>query len=302
MEVIYMRIIRYLSEDSKPVLAALTSEETVYPLEQEGFIELIHQANAQKISPLSFVQNMISKSKPIPQSIEELSLLVPIIAQEVWASGVTYERSRDARNYEATDGKLDATTFYDKVYDAERPEIFFKSTAARTVGPSQEVYIRSDSKWQIPEPELGLIISQEGEILGYTIGNDMSCRDIEGENPLYLPQAKMWKHSCSIGPAILLTESVKDPYDFDIICRIYRHGNLAVEGTASTRQLKRKFEELVSFLVRDNEIFDGTVLLTGTCIIPPNDFTLLEGDQIEIEIPSIGILKNSVRLPSKISV
>lgn len=302
MEVIYMRIIRYLSEDSKPVLAALTSEETVYPLEQEGFIELIHQANAQKISPLSFVQNMISKSKPIPQSIEELSLLVPIIAQEVWASGVTYERSRDARNYEATDGKLDATTFYDKVYDAERPEIFFKSTAARTVGPSQEVYIRSDSKWQIPEPELGLIISQEGEILGYTIGNDMSCRDIEGENPLYLPQAKVWKHSCSIGPAILLTESVKDPYDFDIICRIYRHGNLAVEGTASTRQLKRKFEELVSFLVRDNEIFDGTVLLTGTCIIPPNDFTLLEGDQIEIEIPSIGILKNSVRLPSKISV
>ncbi|GAB1796772.1 fumarylacetoacetate hydrolase family protein [Priestia megaterium] len=297
-----MRIIRYLSEDSKPVLAALTSEETVYPLEQEGFIELIHQANAQKISPLSFVQNMISKSKPIPQSIEELSLLVPIIAQEVWASGVTYERSRDARNYEATDGKLDATTFYDKVYDAERPEIFFKSTAARTVGPNQEVYIRSDSKWQIPEPELGLIISQEGEILGYTIGNDMSCRDIEGENPLYLPQAKMWKHSCSIGPAILLTESVKDPYDFDIICRIYRHGNLAVEGTASTRQLKRKFEELVSFLVRDNEIFDGTVLLTGTCIVPPNDFTLLEGDQIEIEIPSIGILKNSVRLPSKISV
>lgn len=302
MEVIYMRIIRYLSEDSKPVLAALTSEETVYPLEQEGFIELIHQANAQKISPLSFVQNMISKSKSIPQSIEELSLLVPIIAQEVWASGVTYERSRNARNYEATDGKLDATTFYDKVYDAERPEIFFKSTAARTVGPNQEVYIRSDSKWQIPEPELGLIISQEGEILGYTIGNDMSCRDIEGENPLYLPQAKMWKHSCSIGPAILLTESVKDPYDFDIICRIYRHGNLAVEGTASTRQLKRKFEELVSFLVRDNEIFDGTVLLTGTCIVPPNDFTLLEGDQIEIEIPSIGILKNSVRLPSKISV
>ncbi|MHC8969882.1 fumarylacetoacetate hydrolase family protein [Priestia aryabhattai] len=297
-----MRIIRYLSEDSKPILAALTSEETIYPLEQEGFIELIHQANAQKISPLSFVQNMISKSKPIPQSIEELSLLVPIVAQEVWASGVTYERSRDARNYEATDGKLDATTFYDKVYDAERPEIFFKSTAARTVGPNQEVYIRSDSKWQIPEPELGLIISQEGEILGYTIGNDMSCRDIEGENPLYLPQAKMWKHSCSIGPAILLTESVKDPYDFDIICRIYRHGKLAVEGTASTRQLKRTFEELVSFLVRDNEIFDGTVLLTGTCIVPPNDFTLVEGDQIEIEIPSIGILKNSVRLPSKISV
>lgn len=174
-----MRIIRYLSKDSRPVLAALTSDEKVYPLDQEGFMELIQQANEQNISPLSFVKNMISKSKPISQSIEELSLLVPIVAQEVWASGVTYEQSRDARNYEATDGKLDTTTFYDKVYDAERPEIFFKSTAARTVGPNQEVYIRSDSKWQIPEPELGLIISREGEILGYTIGNDMSCRDIE---------------------------------------------------------------------------------------------------------------------------
>ncbi|MGQ3378331.1 fumarylacetoacetate hydrolase family protein [Priestia filamentosa] len=293
-----MRIIRYLNEHSQAILAAVTNEGKVYPLPQEGLIELIQQANAQNVSPLSFVEFTISKSKPIQYSVEDLSLLVPIVAEEVWASGVTYERSRDARNYEATGGKLDATTFYDKIYEAERPEIFFKSTAARTVGPGQEVYIRSDSNWQIPEPELGLVINRDGEILGYTIGNDMSCRDIEGENPLYLPQAKMWKNSCSIGPAILLAESVKDPYNFNITCRIYRNDELIVEGKANTNQLKRKFDELISFLIRDNEIFDGTVLLTGTCIIPSNDFTLLDGDQIEIEISNIGVLKNRVKLPN----
>ncbi|MCY8232626.1 fumarylacetoacetate hydrolase family protein [Priestia endophytica] len=297
-----MRIIRYLNEHSQAILAAVTNEGKVYPLPQEGLIELIQQANAQNVSPLSFVEFTISKSKPIQYSVEDLSLLVPIVAEEVWASGVTYERSRDARNYEATGGKLDATTFYDKIYEAERPEIFFKSTAARTVGPGQEVYIRSDSNWQIPEPELGLVINRDGEILGYTIGNDMSCRDIEGENPLYLPQAKMWKNSCSIGPAILLAESVKDPYNFDITCRIYRNDELIVEGKANTNQLKRKFDELISFLIRDNEIFDGTILLTGTCIIPSNDFTLLDGDQIEIEISNIGVLKNRVKLPNNILV
>ena len=297
-----MRIIRYINEHSQATLAAVTNGGEVYPLPQEGLIELIQQANEQQVSPLSFIENFLSTSMPIQQSLEDLSLLVPIVAEEVWASGVTYERSRDARNYEATDGKLDATTFYDKIYEAERPEIFFKSTAARTVGPGQEVYLRSDSNWQIPEPELGLVINREGEILGFTIGNDMSCRDIEGENPLYLPQAKIWKNSCSIGPAILLAESVKDPYNFDITCRIYRNGELTVEGEANTSQLKRKYHELVSYLIRDNEIFDGTVLLTGTCIIPENDFTLLDGDQIEIEISGIGVLKNSVKLPNNILV
>ncbi|WHY99520.1 fumarylacetoacetate hydrolase family protein [Peribacillus simplex] len=297
-----MRIIRYLNEHSKTTLAAVTNEGKVYPLPQDGLIELIQQANEHNVSPLSFVEFTISKSKPIPHSVEDLSLLVPIVAEEVWASGVTYERSRDARNYEATGGKLDATTFYDKIYEAERPEIFFKSTAARTVGPGQEVYIRSDSNWQIPEPEVGIVINRDGEILGYTIGNDMSCRDIEGENPLYLPQAKMWKNSCSIGPAILLAESVEDPYNFDITCRIYRNDELKVEGKANTSQLKRKFDELISFLILDNEIIDGTVLLTGTCIIPPNDFTLLDGDEIEIEVSNIGVLKNSVKLPKHILV
>lgn len=291
-----MRIIRYVNEKSVPVLAALTKEGLIYPLPQKDFLELAQQAQDQNTTLLHFVESAIDALNPIPQPLEKLSLLVPIEAPEVWACGVTYERSRDARNYESEDGKIGSTTFYDKVYDAERPEIFLKSTAARTVGPNDKVYLRNDSNWQIPEPELGLVINSQGEILGYSIGNDMSCRDIEGENPLYLPQAKIWRNSCSIGPAILLSEAVQDPYQFDITCRIFRNGEKVIEGNANTRQLKRKFDELVSYLLKDNQIFDGTVLLTGTCIVPPNEFTLADGDQIEIEISDIGILQNTVRL------
>jgi 2-dehydro-3-deoxy-D-arabinonate dehydratase len=294
-----MRIIRFLSEGSASTLAALTDDAKIYVLPQQDFMELVHLAEEQKITPLALIEGVIATSEPLDTMLGELSLLTPIVAPEVWAAGVTYEKSREARNYEVTGGKLDATTFYDKVYDAERPEIFFKSTGARTIGPDQHVYLRSDSNWQIPEPELGLVISKNGKIMGYTAGNDMSCRDIEGENPLYLPQAKMWKHSCSIGPAIRLAETVEDPYKFQIACRIYRNEEKVVEGTASTSQLKRKLDELVSYLLLDNEIFDGTVLLTGTCIVPPNEFTLLDGDRIEIEISGIGVLNNPVKLQSK---
>ncbi|GEN36353.1 MULTISPECIES: fumarylacetoacetate hydrolase family protein [Aneurinibacillus] len=290
-----MRIIRYQNEESRAVLAAVTDEEMVYSLPYDDFIGLIQAAEEKGLSPLALVQEMIAAEEPLKVPLSQLSLLVPIEAPEVWACGVTYERSRDARNYEATGGKMDATTFYDKVYDADRPEIFFKSTAARTIGPDQPVYLRSDSNWQIPEPELALVLDRNGNIIGYTIGNDMSCRDIEGENPLYLPQAKIWKNSCAIGPAIRLAETVEDPYAFQLTCRIYRDDEKVVEGTAVTKQLKRKFDELVSYLVRDNEIFDGTVLMTGTCIVPPNEFTLQDNDRIEIEISSIGVLNNPVK-------
>ncbi|MBV7509019.1 fumarylacetoacetate hydrolase family protein [Bacillus sp. sid0103] len=295
-----MRIISYLNEKSVPVLAALTNEGRIYSLPQKDFFELAQQAKDHDTSLLHFVENAISSLDPISQSLEKLSLLVPIEAPEVWAAGVTYERSRDARNFESIDGINGLTTVYDKVYDAKRPEIFLKSTAARTVGPNDKLYLRSDSQWQIPEPELGLVINSEGEILGYTIGNDLSCRDIEGENPLYLPQAKIWRNSCSIGPAILLSEAVRDPYQFEITCRIYRNGEKVVEGSANTRQLKRKFDELVSYLLKDNQIFNGTVLLTGTCIVPPNEFTLADGDQIEIDISDIGVLQNTVYLAKNV--
>jgi 2-dehydro-3-deoxy-D-arabinonate dehydratase len=155
--------------------------------------------------------------------------------------------------------------------------------------------LRRDSNWQIPEPELGLVLSSEGDILGYTIGNDMSCRDIEGENPLYLPQAKVWRRSCSFGPAIRLASTVDNPYKFDIICQIYRGGRKVFEGSANTSQLKRKLEDLVSYLIRDNDIPNGTVLLTGSCIVPPDDFTLAVGDRVDIHIPGIGTLRNAVQ-------
>lgn len=236
----------------------------------------------------------IKENSLAPISIEETALEVPIEADEVWASGVTYMKSREARNYEATNGKLDVLTFYDKVYNAERPEIFLKSTARRTQGPNKELFIRSDSNWQIPEPELGLVIGEGEEIIGYTLGNDMSCRDIEGENPLYLPQAKVWKKSCSIGPAILMPTSIENPYDLSIMCKISREQEVVFQGSASVSQLKRKLEELVEFLIRDNDILPGTVLLTGTCIVPDNDFTLAVGDVIEISSTNIGTLKNYV--------
>ncbi|MES0857012.1 fumarylacetoacetate hydrolase family protein [Geobacillus sp. G4] len=289
-----MRIIRYL-EDSQEIVAAVTDDNIVYPLPFRDLMKVVREAKHRQMSTVSYIQTLISGKQGIHKEIGELNLLVPIVAPEVWASGVTYEKSREARNYETVEKATGQETCYDRVYNAERPELFLKSTAARTIGPNAPVYLRSDSNWQIPEPELGLVITREGEIVGYTIGNDMSCRDIEGENPLYLPQAKIWKHSCAIGPAIRLTETVEDPYNLQLTCRIYRNGQLVVEESANTRQLKRTYDELVSFLIRDNEVFDGTVLLTGTCIVPPNQFTLQEGDRIEIEIPEIGVLSNPVQ-------
>jgi 2-dehydro-3-deoxy-D-arabinonate dehydratase len=290
---IFMRLIRY-KDGTRYVLAALTDDEKVYALPDEHVFSLLRRAEEEGVSPAAAVRAAIGEASPLNRDWRELELGVPVEAPEVWAAGVTYQRSREARNYEATDGKLDASTFYDKVYDAERPEIFFKSTAARTVGPGGKVALRSDSTWQVPEPELGLVLDGNGGIIGYTIGNDMSCRDIEGENPLYLPQAKMWKQSCSIGPALRLAETTSDPYALEIVLRIYRGGSTVVEERASTGQLKRTFEELVSFLKRDNILFEGTVLLTGTCVVPPNQFTLAPEDRIEIEITGIGTLINHV--------
>lgn len=291
-----MKIIRFEQKNTeKVVLGAVTQEGKVYPLPYSDLVTLAETAKNKNIKISELVHTVIESSLPLEYQLKDLNLLVPVEAPEVWASGVTYKKSREARNYEATEGKLDRDTFYDKVYDAERPEIFFKSTKERTIGPNRNLFLRSDSNWQIPEPELGLVLDSDGEIIGYTIGNDLSCRDIEGENPLYLPQAKMWARSCSIGPAVLLADSVQDPYQFNISCRIYHQDELVFEGSASTYQLNRKLDELVSYLKRDNIIFPGNVLLTGTCIVPPNEFTLSDGDRIDIEISGIGILSNMVK-------
>ncbi|PJN91700.1 fumarylacetoacetate hydrolase family protein [Bacillus sp. mrc49] len=292
-----MRIIRYLQKPSQSIsLAAITEKGNIYSLPYNDYLELVEQAKNKSIKTVDLLNELIHDSSPLIEQLEELDLTVPIESPEVWAAGVTYQKSKEARNYETTNGKLDAITFYDKVYDAERPEIFLKSTKDRTIGPNEELFLRSDSNWQIPEPELGLVLGSDGEIIGYTIGNDLSCRDIEGENPLYLPQAKVWARSCSIGPAILPADMVLDPYQFNIICRIFRDEKLLFEGFANTSQLKRRYEELVHYLKRDNILFPGTVLLTGTCIVPPNEFTLIDGDRVEIEIPGIGKLNNVVKV------
>jgi 2-dehydro-3-deoxy-D-arabinonate dehydratase len=216
-------------------------------------------------------------------------LLAPVDEQEIWAAGVTYERSRDARMEEST--QEDA---YSRVYDAERPEIFFKSAAWRCAGPFEPVGIRHDSAWDVPEPELALVIDTDGRVAGYTIGNDVSSRSIEGENPLYLPQAKMYTASCALGPWITLAEELDDPLDLNIRLRIERDGAEFWSGQASTRQFHRSLDELVGCLYSAMDFPAGTILLTGTGIVPPSEFTLEAGDLVTIEIDGLGTLTNHV--------
>lgn len=213
----------------------------------------------------------------------------PFDPAEVWAAGVTYERSRDAR--EAESG---GATVYDRVYAAERPELFFKATGRRAVGPNHPVGIRGDSDWQVPEPEVAVVLGTGGSVIGYTLCNDMSSRDIEGANPLYLPQAKIFRWSCAFGPGVLLAPPNGAHPVFPIRLRILRNGQTVVAGETSTARLKRTYEELAGFLLRDNEFFPPTLLSTGTGVVPPDDFTLAEGDLIEIEADGIGILRNRV--------
>lgn len=223
----------------------------------------------------------------------EADLLAPIVSQEVWAAGVTYLRSRDARKEEAKTGG--GGDFYDRVYAADRPEIFFKSTAHRTVGPGGTVRLRGDSKWNVPEPELTLLVSPAGRIVGYTVGNDMSSRDIEGENPLYLPQAKVYDASCALGPCVLLPDGGGPlPPATEIKLAISRGGAEQFRGTTSLAQMKRRLDQLVEYLFRDNSFPHGVFLMTGTGVVPPDDFTLQSGDEVRIEIEPIGTLRNVV--------
>jgi 2-dehydro-3-deoxy-D-arabinonate dehydratase len=222
----------------------------------------------------------------------ENQVLAPIGSQEVWASGVTYYRSRNARMEEAkTAGGGD---FYDRVYMAERPELFMKATANRVVGHRGKVAIRKDATWSVPEPELTLLASPSGKIVGYTIGNDMSSRDIEGENPLYLPQAKVYSRSCALGPGILVAGDQPIPTSTEIQLQIVRAGKPVFSGSTALTELKRSFSTLLEYLYRDNDFPHGCFLLTGTGIVPPDEFTLQQQDEIHITITGIGTLTNTV--------
>ena len=235
------------------------------------------------------VESLPSSATRAQPTREEL--LAPVDHHEVWAAGVTYLRSRTARMEESE--AAGGGSFYDRVYDADRPELFFKATAERVVGPGREVRTRADAKWSVPEPELALVINAHRRIVGYTIGNDMSSRDIEGENPLYLPQAKCYDGSCALGPCVLLAETQLTG-SAEIELEIRRGGSVEFHDSTNLYQMKRSLDELVGYLFREMSFPNGVILMTGTGIIPPDDFTLLSGDEIRITIEEIGTLVNRV--------
>lgn len=226
------------------------------------------------------------------EKILATSLLPPIGSQEVWAAGVTYYRSRTARMEESE--VSGGATFYDKVYEAERPELFFKATPHRVSGHGQTVYIRTDSSWDVPEPELTLFISSKGTIEGYTVGNDMSSRSIEGENPLYLPQAKVYEKCAGLGPCLMVPDAPIPP-DTIIRMAIYRNNEVQYSDSVPISQMKRSHQELVDFLYRGSAFPEGCFLMTGTCLVPDNSFTLQDNDRVEISIDHIGQLTNHVQ-------
>jgi 2-dehydro-3-deoxy-D-arabinonate dehydratase len=234
------------------------------------------------------VESLSRRSERLP--IASVSALAPIDRQEVWAAGVTYKRSKVARMEESQG----AARFYDLVYEAARPELFFKASPHRVAGPGQPVRIRRDAVWNVPEPELALVLDSRLRLVGYTIGNDMSSRDIEGENPLYLPQAKVYDACCGLGPWITLADAMPARQEIGIQLAVKRGGKLAFHGETSIEQMARTFEDLVGWLGRDNSFPNGAFLLTGTGIVPKDDFTLQPGDVVEITIDGIGTLSNPV--------
>jgi 2-dehydro-3-deoxy-D-arabinonate dehydratase len=224
--------------------------------------------------------------------LDSVRLLTPVESQEVWAAGVTYLRSKQARMEES---EFSATA-YDRVYDAARPEIFFKSLPDKVVSPGEAVGIRRDAVWNVPEPELALVISSLGNVVGFTIGNDMSSRDIEGENLLYLPQAKIYTASCAVGPWIVVGPSEDDARQWSIRLEIRRGGDVVFAGDTRAGQIKRRFSELIEYLFRSQQFPNGAVLLTGAGVVPPDSFTLEAGDSVRISISGVGTLENPVAI------
>lgn len=268
--------------------AVIENEKSLYLLENQNWDTLINDDNL-----FDKLNTIIQDLKPSPEPKEKLlqDLQAPIQNQEVWASGVTYLRSKVGRQEESKDSG--GADFYARVYEAERPELFFKATPGRVVAPGGKVRIRKDSTWDVPEPELTLCMSSKGKIIGYTIGNDMSSRSIEGENPLYLPQAKTYDGCAALGPCIYVTKEPL-PSTTNIQLEISRGGKVVFEGNINISQIKRTFQELAGFLYRECSFPYGSFLMTGTGIVPGSDFTLQKGDQVSITIEPIGTLVNTV--------
>lgn len=282
-----MKICRFKNQAHEIRIGLATDDSKVVDLSAAGITYLTPLLEAD--DPVAIVRHIASANLP-RVALSEVQLLAPVGRQEVWAAGVTYLRSKTAR-MEESDFSASA---YDKVYAAERPEIFFKSLPQKVVGPGEAVGIRRDAKWNVPEPELALVLNSRGKIVGHTVGNDMSSRDIEGENLLYLPQAKTYHRSCALGPWIVLGTPEADAREWKIQITIDRAGKNVFAGETSVGQIKRRFDELAEFLFRSQVFPHGAILLTGTGIVPPDGFTLNERDVVRIEITGIGVLENSV--------
>ncbi|QDT38670.1 fumarylacetoacetate hydrolase family protein [Stratiformator vulcanicus] len=250
----------------------------------ETLSDILHDEN-----PILLVESLLEHDLP-PVPLGDIRLLAPVNGQEVWAAGVTYKRSQTARMEESESG----ASHYDRVYTADRPELFFKSLPERVVHPFEPIRARSDSKWSVPEPELALLVSPDLRIVGYSVGNDVSARDIEGENPLYLPQAKVYDQSCAIGPYVKLADQPLPLEEITIELIVKRDGTEVVHDETRLSEMARSFTDLVAWLGKEYALPQGAVLLTGTGIIPPDDFTLQDGDAVKISIAGIGELINPV--------
>lgn len=276
-----MEIVRFVSPDTQRPAVGVRDAGTVTELAVPGVGDLLRL-------PLADLRNALVTTGA---RHDEVTLLPPVDQRmEVWAAGVTYERSREARITESER----AADVYDLVYDAERPELFFKSASWRVTGDGESVSVREDSEVDVPEPELGLVINRHAEVVGYTVVNDMSSRTIEGVNPLYLPQAKIYLGGCAVGPAIRPAWEVADPYDLTIELTIEREGAVTWEGETSTKLLHRRFDDLVEHLFRADVFPDGAVLATGTALVPDLPFTLRADDRVIITISEVGTLTSTV--------
>jgi len=283
-----MKIAKVQIDDKQQEIAVI--EETVARV-----LPLAEMPWAQSLSdllntgtPSQNITSLLANATEVP--LHQIRFLAPIDQQEVWAAGVTYRRSQIARMEESESG----ASHYDKVYSADRPELFFKATSSRVAHPGEAVRVRKDSQWTVPEPELALVLNPRLEIVGYTIGNDMSARDIEGENPLYLPQAKVYRQCCALGPVILLADEPLPLAETKVQLKILRAGNLMFEGATDLGQLHRKLPDLAAWLGREDHFPEGAFLLTGTGIVPDDNFSLEHGDEVSIEITGIGTLHNTV--------
>lgn len=284
-----VKVCRFLAGNAAVRVGLIDDDATVVDLTPSGVTTLAQVLEAA--DPVALVNGIDRNALPrLP--IADVILRPPVERQEVWAAGVTYLRSKTARMEESDF----SATAYDRVYDADRPEIFFKAIAEKVVPTGEAVGIRRDAKWSVPEPELALVLNSRGRIVGCTIGNDMSSRDIEGENLLYLPQAKVYDRSCALGPSIRLGVDESDARDWTVRSTIIRGGERVFSGETRLGNIKRSFEELAAYLCRSQSFPHGAILLTGTGIVPPDDFTLHEHDVVEIEIAPIGVLRNSVVL------